>query len=263
MRRAAFLITIIFSLTFLYTCSELSDWFVTDEDEVNMGTDFYNQILADADEYPVLDTVGNEKNRLLYDYIDSIGHWIADHQTVRPENEYLKYDFTVIDKDTVVNAFAIPGGYVFIYTGLIKAAANEAEIAGVLAHEITHIAKRHGVDRLVKLMGVEYVKQLIFGDNSSLIADAVTALVFLKFSRDHEYEADSNAIEFLITSGYNPNGMKTFLQLLADNSGWNFEPASTHPDPKKRVEAAQRIIASKPTSVNSLPTPAKKYSPKE
>ncbi len=263
MKRAIFYITILFNFTFLFTCSELSDWFVTDEDEVNMGTDFYHQILADSSEYPVLDTVGNEQNRLLYDYIDSIGHWIADHQTVRPENEYLKYHFTVIDKDDVVNAFAVPGGYVFLYTGLIKAAANEAEIAGVIGHEIAHIAKRHGVDQLVKQMGVEYVKQLIFGDDPSLIAEVVTALVFLKFSRENEYEADSNAVEFLITGGYNPNGMKTFLQLLADNSGWNFEPVSTHPDPKKRVEAAQRIIASKPSTVNSLPTPPKKYSPKE
>ena len=260
-KKLPILILLIF-IPILLQCSDVLEWFVSDEDEVNMGTDFYNQILATSNEYPVLDTVGNEGNRLLYNYIDSIGHWIADHQTVRPENEYLKYHFTVIDSD-VVNAFAVPGGYVFMYSGLIKAAANEAEIAGVLAHEIAHIAKRHGVDQLVKQLGVEYVKQLIFGDNPSLIADVVTNLVFLKFSRENEYEADSNAVEYLITGGYNPNGMKTFLQVLADNSGWNFEPASTHPDPQKRVEAAQRIIASKPASVNSLPTPPKKYSPKK
>ena len=262
MKKTLLLIQVLIFIPVLFQCSDVLEWFISDEEEVSMGTDFYNQILANPNEYPVLDTVGNEKNRLLYDYIDSIGHWTADHQNVRPENEYLKYSFTVIDKETEVNAFAIPGGYVFLYSGLIKAATNEAEIAGVLAHEIAHIAERHGVDQLVKQRGVDYVKQLIFGNDPSLIAEVVTSLVFLKFSRENEYEADSNAIEFLIKGGYNPNGMKTFLQLLADNSGWNFEPVSTHPDPQKRVEAAQSIIASKPASVNSLPTPPKKYSPK-
>ena len=235
------------------------EWFISDEEEVALGTDFYEQIIADEDEYPLLDTIGNPKNKMIVDYVDSIGRWIATHQTARPENEYLTYNFSVIDKDTTVNAFAVPGGYVFIYTGLLKVAENEAEIAGVLAHEIGHIAQRHGVNR----MGMSYVKELLFGNDPGLIVDAVSALVFLKFSREDEYEADSCAVEFLISGGYNPSGMKTFLELLAENSGWNFEPLSTHPETGKRVEAVASLIATKPAYVNSLPVPNKKISPKE
>lgn len=254
MRRAAFFITIIFSLTFLYTCSDILEWFISDEEEVALGTDFYERIIADESAYPLLDTVGNEKARLLVEYIDSIGSWIAKHQTARPENQYLKYHFSVIDMDTTVNAFAIPGGYVFIYTGLIRAARDEAEIAGVLAHEIGHITQRHGVNA----MGMNYVQQLIFGDDPGLIVQAVSALAFLKFSRENEYEADSCAIEFLITGGYNPNGMKTFLELLAKNSGWSFEPVSTHPDSDKRIAAAKTIIAGKSTSLKNVTPPPNK-----
>ena len=263
MKKTLLFIPLLIFIPVLFQCSDVLEWFVSDEDEVKMGTDFYNQILSNPNEYPILDTVGNEQNRLLYEYIDSIGRWIATHQTVRPENEYLTYHFSVIDNDTMVNAFAVPGGYVFIYTGLIKVARNEAEIAGVIGHEIGHIAKRHGVDQLVKQMGVEYVKQLIFGSDPSLITDVVTALVFLKFSRENEYEADSCGVEFLISGGYNPSGMKTFLQLLADNSGWSFEPMSTHPDTEKRVEAVGDLINTKPDYVNSLPVPDKKISSKE
>jgi predicted Zn-dependent protease len=258
MKRQCSIPTVVLLFLALFSCSEVSKWFVSDEEEVNMGTDFYHQILAQDTTYPVLDTVGNTNARLLAQYIDSIGTYVATHQTARPENGYLKYVFTVIDNDSVINAFAIPGGYVFVYTGLIKQARNEAEIAGVLAHEIAHITQRHGVEQLVKLMGVDYVKQLIFGDDPNLIADIVTSLVFLKFSRENEFESDSCAIEFLITGGYNPNGMKTFLQLLSENSGWTFEPLSTHPETAKRVEAADRIIAGKTTPLKDIAPPPNK-----
>ena len=259
MKKTLLLIQVLIFIPVLFQCSDMLEWFISDEEEVALGTDFYEQIIADEDEYPLLDTIGNPKNKMIVDYVDSIGRWIATHQTARPENEYLTYNFSVIDKDTTVNAFAVPGGYVFIYTGLLKVAENEAEIAGVLAHEIGHIAQRHGVNR----MGMSYVKELLFGNDPGLIVDAVSALVFLKFSREDEYEADSCAVEFLISGGYNPSGMKTFLELLAENSGWNFEPLSTHPETGKRVEAVASLIATKPAYVNSLPVPNKKISPKE
>lgn len=238
----------------LFQCSDVLEWFISDEEEVALGTDFYEQLIADTENYPLLDTVGNATNKMIVDYVDSIGRYIATHQTARPENEYLRYHFTVIDNDTTVNAFAVPGGYIFMYTGLLKAAGNEAEIAGVMAHEIGHITQRHGVDA----MGISYVKQLIFGDDPGLIVEAVSALAFLKFSRENEYEADSCAVEFLISGGYNPSGMKTFLELLAQNSGWGFEPLSTHPDTDKRVQAVKDLIAAKPAYVNGLPVPDKK-----
>ena len=254
MKKKLRILPLLLIIPILFQCSDVLEWFISDEEEVALGTDFYHQILADTENYPLLDTVGNATNKLIVDYVDSIGRYIATHQTARPENEFLRYHFSVIDNDTTVNAFAVPGGYVFMYTGLLKAARNEAEIAGVMAHETGHITQRHGVDA----MGLNYVKQLIFGDDPGLIVEAVSALAFLKFSRENEYEADSCSVEFLIQSGYNPGGMKTFLELLAANSGWNFEPLSTHPETTKRVDAVASLIATKPSYVNSLPVPDKK-----
>lgn len=254
MKKKLLIPPLLISILVLFQCSDVLEWFISDEEEVAMGTDFYNQLCADTENYPLLDTVGNPTNKQVVDYVDSIGRYLATHQTSRPENEYLRYHFSVIDNDTTVNAFAVPGGYIFIYTGLLKAARNEAEIAGVLGHELGHITQRHGVDA----MGMSYVKQLIFGDDPGLIVEAVSALVFLKFSRENEYEADSCAVEFLIQSGYNPSGMKTFLELLAANSEWNFEPLSTHPETSKRVDAVASLIATKPSYVNSLSVPDKK-----
>ncbi len=255
------LFTLLLILPNFYQCNKIvesvAEWFVSDSEEVALGTQFYNQIKSDPKNYPIIDTVGNWKYRLLVNYIDSITRVIVKNQNARPENKHLKYKVSVIN-DTTVNAFAIPGGYIFIYTGLIKVASDEAQIAGVLAHELGHITQRHGVKKLVEMMGIKYVQQLIFGNDPNLIIEAMTALLFLKFSRENEFEADSCAIDFLISAGYNPKGMKTFLQLLAQNSSWSFEPLSTHPDNEKRINAVTTIISNKPESVNNLPLPDNK-----
>jgi predicted Zn-dependent protease len=251
MRKIISVVLLLITIPSFFQCGKLvesaADWFVSDEEEVAMGDNLYAQIVADTDEYPLIDTVNNQKHKLLGRYIDSIGDAIQRRQTARPENEHLKYTFSVIDKDKVVNAFAIPGGHMFFYTGLIKEARNEAEIAGVIAHELAHITQRHGVQQLVKLAGIEYVQKLIFGNDPNILTEAAKSLLFLKFSRENEYEADSCSTVFLTSAGYNPDGMQTFLELLAQNSGWSFEPLSTHPDTEKRIEAVKRIIGSNPS----------------
>ncbi|MBN1980367.1 MAG: M48 family metalloprotease [Chitinivibrionales bacterium] len=246
-----------------FHCSKVvdtaTDWFVSDSQEVVMGKNLYRQIAADKKTYPMLDTTTSQFNKGMKRYIDSIGAWLATHQTVRPENEFLRYTFSVINNDTMINAFAIPGGNVFIYTGLVRKARNEAEIAAVLGHELAHIAKRHGVKTMVQAAGISYIEKLILGSDSSLLTEATNALLFLKFSRDHEYEADSCSGNILIAGGYNPSGMKTFLHYLAQIGTTMFEPLSTHPDTDKRVKAIEDFIATKPASVNTLPTPPNRY----
>jgi predicted Zn-dependent protease len=226
-------------------CNRVTDaatWLlVSDAEEDRIGDNLYAEMMADTTEYPEYD----DSPELLA-YVDSIGRVLVDHQTTRPETEDLQYDFTVIDKDTVVNAFAIPGGHVFVYTGLILAVRNEAELAGVLAHELAHITKRHGIERLLNGKAADFAAGLILGD-SSVVKKVVLGLAFLKMSRNDEYEADSCSIEYLISSGYNPNGMRDFLKMLAERSSWRFEPLSTHPEGEKRMEAANDIIRSRAT----------------
>jgi predicted Zn-dependent protease len=254
------LVVIVLSLS-LQRCGvsdTVADWIVSDSAEVAMGTDFYEQIV-ESSEYTVLDTTAGEENRKLTRYIQKIGRGIVNSldEDSRPENEHLEYVFTVIDEDTTVNAFALPGGYVFIYTGLIKAAETEDEIAGVMAHEVGHITQRHGINRMVEQAGIQYVKRIVLGDDTSLVVDALQALLFLRYSRADEYEADSCAVEYLAMSGYNPKGMRSFLQKLAENGGWQFEPLSTHPSGENRISALDSLLLDQPGDVLQRPRDGK------
>jgi predicted Zn-dependent protease len=237
----------------IFQCSRVGNvlntvggWFISDSQEVALGAEFYQEIMQSDETPPALDTTGSE-GRALNNYIQSIGRTIVNNldSDSRPENEHLTYRFTVLDDDTTVNAFAIPGGYICIYTGLIKTAENEDEIAGVLAHEVGHITQQHYIDAL----GLQYVKKLVFGDDANVIVDLAAAMGSLKMSRDNEYEADSCGVEYLAQSGYNPSGMKTFLQKLAQSGSSAFELFSTHPATDKRVANADRLVDDTPASV--------------
>ncbi len=253
---------VLFSFVIInFNCSDtVTSWFVSDEDEIQMGEQFVAQIEADTVNYPLYKNKSGMKQELV-DYIDSIGQSIAKNQTGRTD---IDYSFTVIDNDSVINAFAVPGGFVYIYTGLIIEAKNEAEIAGVLAHEIGHITQRHGVKQLIKSYGVEFVKDLILGDSSalSIVVDVAAGLTFLKYSRNNEFQADSCSVEYLIETGYNPNGMKTFLQTILDyeneHGSFNIKLLSTHPPTDERIEAVESLIAEKGSSISNLPTPVKR-----
>jgi beta-barrel assembly-enhancing protease len=213
---------------------------ISDSDEITLGNNLKKQMLADTVNYPLY-----KRNQAVNRYIDSIGQILANAQKDR---DTFPFTFTVNDKDSEVNAFSIPGGHVFIYTGLLKDASNGAQVAGVLAHEIGHITLYHGVDKLVQSQFIGFVNQIIFGADSNSIASAVTQLLeglaFLHMSQGDEYQADSVAVVYTNLVGINPYGMKTFLGVLLQLYGGAgiFEPLSDHPDTKKRMDAVQRVI---------------------
>jgi predicted Zn-dependent protease len=196
------------------------------------------------------------------DYIDSIGQQIVSRQNDR---DTLTFHFNVINADTVINAFAVPGGYVYIYTGTILNARNEDEIAGVLAHEIGHVTMRHGAKTLVKNYGYGFLMDILLGDSTKLrsVVDVAAGLGFLRYSRDNEFQSDSCGVEYLISGGWSPLGMKTFLQLLADKyaSGMRFDWLSTHPDTEKRITTVQKLIATKPTDIQNRTILPRRVSP--
>ncbi|MBN2035236.1 MAG: M48 family metalloprotease [Chitinispirillaceae bacterium] len=230
---------------FLFTCETLTDFFISDEDEVTLGNKFKKEILADSQNYPQY-----TKSSEVINYITTMGNRLVNSSSVRTN---ISFTFTLIDNDTMINAFAIPGGHVFVYTGLLKAAKSGAEVAGVIGHEIGHIAMRHGAKRLAQASAVEIVNQILLGDSSSAagaVAQLCESLLFLKFSRDDEYQADSCAVAFTAAAAYNPYGMKFFFQTLMDTYGGGmgpFEVVSTHPDTQKRIDEVVRI-AKKTTS---------------
>jgi beta-barrel assembly-enhancing protease len=254
------------ALALLLSCGKIqdvtTDLLISDDQEVQLGKKYNSQIQGDKVEYPFY-TAKTGFNTNLVTYVDSIGQNIAHRQTDRTA---IDFTFTVIDNDTVVNAFAVPGGFVYVYTGLLKNVRNEAEIAGVLAHEIAHVAKRHGAKQMVKQYGMDLLLDVVVGDSTATrqVIDISSGLLFLRYSRDNEFEADSCAVEYLTLAGYNPSGMKTFLEYLEATGGsspklLNF--LSTHPPTDERVSRVTSIINRKSSDVRNRTNPPVKYTP--
>ena len=160
------------------------------------------------------------------------------------------YQFKAV-QDNDVNAFAIPGGNVYINTGLIKAAKNEHELAGVVAHEVNHVVARHGTRQMTQQYGYALVLQMVLGDNPGLLTQIATSLFgqagSMAYSRGMETQADVLAVETMAKAGYDPNGMASFLGTLKgmqqQSPGQLAKFFSSHPDTGDRVQQVQAEIA--------------------
>ncbi len=161
----------------------------------------------------------------------------------------MKFHFTVIDRPNEVNAFAIPGGHVYVFSGLMKAAASEAELASVLAHEIAHVTSRHGADTLVKAMGLQAIAGLALGQDPNALAAIAANLAgggyLAHNSRANESQADARGLAYLIRAGYDPDAFPAFFSKLARLQGKTNAVAgffATHPDPGERAKIARRHL---------------------
>jgi predicted Zn-dependent protease len=179
-------------------------------------------------------------------YVDRVGNTLARKARDTPAG--IKFTFTVIDDDKTINAFAIPGGHIYVYSGLIKAAADEAELAGVIAHEIAHVTQRHIAERLVAQYGLQTVLGLALGENPSMIAGLAAQVagtgVLLKFTRDQESEADMRGLPYLVAAGYDPNALVSFFKKLQKTEGPGaLVFLSSHPMPSDRIAALDARIS--------------------
>ncbi len=210
------------------------------DQEIRMGRDFAAQI---AKTYPLLE------DKEINAYFQRLGEQIAK-QSDWPD---LQYHFQVVNTADV-NAFAIPGGWVYIHRGLIERADNLSEVACVVGHEIGHVVARHGTELMTKQYGIALVTQLILGQNPALwekiAAQLFTTAGVLHYSRKHELEADRLGICYAYRAGYDPNGMVTFFEKL--QALQKHEPSlievwfSTHPPTSERIKQAERLIAELP-----------------
>jgi len=183
----------------------------------------------------------------LENYVNQIGQALVPH-THRPQ---LAYHFAVID-DPVVNAFAAPGGYVYLTRGTLAIAGSEAEIVSVLGHELGHISARHSVRQMSQAILVTLglgVGSLLSKDFAKVagIAGIGAQLLFLKFSRDDERQADALGVGYARGVGYNPAGMVAFFESLerqGDLSGKSSIPGflSTHPLTKDRIQNTKAML---------------------
>ena len=189
---------------------------------------------------------GLYQNPELARYIDGIGQLLV--QTTETPNE--KFTFVVLDSD-VVNAFALPGGYIHVTRGLLALANNEAEAAGVIAHEIGHVVARHGAARAsaATLGGIgSLLGGLLLGNVGGQIGQLGAAYGIASYSRDQEFEADSLGVRYLRRAGFDPEAMSDFLATLQAQSGLEaqiagrqedgFDIMASHPRTQDRVQAA-------------------------
>jgi beta-barrel assembly-enhancing protease len=183
------------------------------------------------------------------EYVNRVGQ-----NLVRNSDARVPFTIKVIDSDEV-NAFALPGGFFYVNSGLILRAQEESELAGVMAHEISHVTARHGTKNATKgeMMQIATIPLMLLGPAGwagyGLYEGLQIAipLTYLKFSRDSEREADFLGLEYMYKAGYDPNAFVTFFERIqADEKrrpGTIPKVFSTHPPTPDRIEAAQKEIA--------------------
>lgn len=183
---------------------------------------------------------------IVTEYVNRVAQNIVLHSDAR-----IPFTIKVLDASDV-NAFALPGGFLYVNRGLIEAADNEAELAGVLAHEIAHVTARHGVEQASKGTFLNYASiPLIFlggwgGYIVQQVAGLAVPLTFLKFSRGAEKEADRLGAQYMWAAGYDPQAMVTFFEKLqAKNKkkpGFVSKAFSTHPLTEDRIREVQKLL---------------------
>lgn len=179
-------------------------------------------------------------------YVDALGSKLAAKAT----GEKYPYRFTVVD-DRSINAFALPGGPVYINRGVIEAADNEAQLAGVMAHEIAHVALRHGTNQASKASAAQMPLAILGGMLSSSSTRAAIAnlgagfavnSILLKYSRTAESQADVMATQLLFDAGYNQRAMAQFFTKLETGQGGGAEFFSNHPSPENRIARVNQEV---------------------
>lgn len=155
-------------------------------------------------------------------------------------------------KNPAVNAFAIPGGHIVIFTGLIHAADSTEEIAGVLAHEVQHILQRHTLQAVVNDIGLSALIRLVLGGGN--LTNIATQMGALKFGRDQEREADIEGLRLLKEAQISPAGMMRFFERLGQQEGFPSPWLSTHPDSRERATSLRQTVA-RMGQWNSVPLP--------
>ena len=236
-KQAAFS-AIVSLLFFLNSCNTGINLF-SKNDDVQLGKDLDAEIRNNPKEYPIYKGDPSVKK-----YInDRIFSQILASPKIESKNIY-PYQLEIIDQD-ILNAFALPGGYLYVYTGLLGYLDSEAALAGVLGHEIAHAEERHATERMTSYYGVSILLSLVLGENPSQIAEIganlFVGLGFLANSRSDENQADERSFEYLQDTRYYPGGVKFFFEKMRDDgltSSRSDKVAtflSTHPDPVDRI----------------------------
>lgn len=204
------------------------------DQEIALGAELSSQLAGELTFHP---------DPELQAYVAALGNRVVANATDR--NPDIAFSFHVVDDDATINAFAIPGGHIYVYTGLLLASESEAEVMAVLSHEVAHVTKRHVAERFVATYGLQQATAWALGRDANTFAQLGAQIaatgVLLRHSRTAESEADRVGFGYLVRCDYDPNGFVWFFSKLTGGARTP-EFLSSHPNPENRIEAIQAMI---------------------
>jgi predicted Zn-dependent protease len=231
-----FIIALIITL-FGVSCEKPLNLFSVDDD-IQFGLQFDQEIMTNKD-FVVLD---EKQYAEAYKIINQYKSTLLTTGKIDYADRFA-WKVRIIKDDATVNAFAVPGGYLYFYTGLIKTLDNEAEFVGVMAHEMAHIARRHSTAQLTKAYGIDLLLSMLLGKNNNqwieIAAGLASGLTALKFSRSDEYEADKYAVNYTYVTDWDARGVADFFKKLDSHTP---TPVflSTHPKDADRIARVEK-----------------------
>lgn len=202
---------------------------MSDSQEVDLGEQINAQLVEDEFDIYTNSTITN--------YIDEIGQALVPYS----DRSDIPYVFQVVNDDQI-NAFATMGGYVYVTTGLITTADNEAELASVIGHEIGHIAERHAVEQMREMAIARGIASATGLDRNVAVGLGVELAIRRPNSRQDEYEADELGLNNIKEAGYAPSGMVSFMEKLLELGGSVPTFLSTHPNTADRIDRLNEMI---------------------
>ncbi len=210
------------------------------DQEIKLGKELSSEMEKELTLHP---------NQEVQQYISTLGRQVVEGAG-KERHRSMPFTFKVVDEPDTINAFALPGGFIYIYSGLLLAAESEAEVVGVLAHEVAHVTRRHIAERLATAYGLQALTAVALGEDSSTLTQMVGTVLgtgyLLKFSREQEVDADVTAVRYAVAAGWNPSGLIDFFERLGGDReagsrralGW----VSTHPMPEDRIVHVREAI---------------------
>jgi len=208
---------------------------ISQRSEIALGAKVHEELIKEFGE-PL------PSSHALTQFVENIGNQLVPFSE-RPE---IPHKFFVLDHE-MVNAFAGPGGYIYVTTGLLRQVGSTSELVGVIAHEVGHVSEAHAIRRLQWQLGASYLTDVVLGKGTAKeVADLLVAIYLnTGYSRDNEFEADAFAVEATASARFNPWGLVSFfeyIESISEDQLEIFKYLSSHPTPEERIKQAMEII---------------------
>ncbi len=203
------------------------------QDDIELGAQLRDEINSDPESFPVVARMDAPE---AYDELERMLDVVLDSEDIQYRDEFA-WEIYLIDDDKTLNAFAGPGGYIWIYTGIMRYLKVEDHFVGVLGHEAAHADLRHSTEQLTQTLGIDLLLDVVLGNDRGAISQVTEGLLSLRFSRSDEAQADEFSVRYLCDSEYAADGAAGFFRQIQEDGGVGIpEFLSSHPSPDNRVE---------------------------